>query len=378
MRNGEIQMRQQNIKQMIRTGLKIVSKAEVLVPFRTKMSGKEAYQILQAVQPCPQGTCVAEHSVKEQYDLQIVVPAYNAERYIQACVESVLSQKTTYHCLMVVVNDGSTDRTGNILTKLAEKNANSQIELRIITQENKGLSGARNTGFQTILGRYVTFLDADDLLAPDAIETMLKAADQYQADLLQGSWYLFDQTGETQHILPKQGIQEERQGRLAGFAWGKLYRSCVLSRFQFPEGFWFEDTPIAFMIGMMPYRLALVQDVVYGYRKNPKGISAMTRTKKKAVDSYWITQRCLEEYPAFGLTYDQRAYEFLLRQAVVNASRMIRQPRDVREAAFVLTCQLADRYFQGFHTRKQGQKKLERALRKRQFMRFELLAMRDF
>lgn len=145
-----------------------------------------------------------------------------------------------------------------------------------------------------------------------------------------------------------------------------------MEHFQFPEGFWFEDTPLSFMIAAMPYRCAAIKDIVYGYRFNPQGITATARKKKRAVESYWITEACLEEFPIFSLSYDQRAYEYLLRQSLQNEGRTRHQPYRIRKAQFVLTAELMERYFAGFKTRKPAMEWVEEALRKRQFVRFDL------
>ena len=103
-----------------------------------------------------------------------------------------------------------------------------------------------------------------------------------------------------------------------------------------------------------------------------QGITATARKKKRAVESYWITEACLEEFPIFSLSYDQRAYEYLLRQSFQNEGRTRHQPYRIRKAQFVLTAELMERYFAGFKTRKPAMEWVEEALRKRQFVRFDL------
>lgn len=83
------------------------------------------------------------------------------------------------------------------------------------------------------------------------------------------------------HIIPKEGVLNDNQGVFSGYPWGKLYKYNVMEHFQFPEGFWFEDTPLSFMIAAMPYRCAAIKDIVYGYRFNPQGITATARKKKE-------------------------------------------------------------------------------------------------
>ncbi len=119
--------------------------------------------------------------------------------------------------------------------------------------------------------------------------------------------------------------------QLSGVPWGKIYKAEVLQNFQFPEGYWFEDIPITFILTALSYRHKTITDVIYGYRLNPNGITAREGYYKKSVDTYWVTEKCLEEFPLFDLPYDQRAYEFLLQQSIMNARRTFKQPRMIQE-----------------------------------------------
>ena len=94
-----------------------------------------------------------------QYDLQIIVPAYNVESYIAECIDSILAQRTSFRILVTVVNDGSTDQTFSVLQRYADC-----PEICIIQQENKGFSGARNAALKHIRASYIMFVDADDKL----------------------------------------------------------------------------------------------------------------------------------------------------------------------------------------------------------------------
>ena len=136
---------------------------------------------------------------------------------------------------------------------------------------------------------------------------------------------------------------------------------------------WFEDTPVSFILAGIPYRCASIKDIVYGYRQNPEGITATASHSKKSVDSYWITEECLEEFPKYDLSYDQRAYEYLLRQSIMNTGRMRLLSGKIQEAQFILTAELMERYFKGFSTKNTKLKNIENALRKRRFVQFKLL-----
>ena len=132
-----------------------------------------------------------------------------------------------------------------------------------------------------------------------------------------------------------------------------MYKHPNLEHFKFTEGYWFEDTPISYMIAALPVRIATTDSIVYGYRLN---------------------QTALQQKP-FDLQYDQRAYEYLLKHTLMNAGRICKQPRKIRESVFVLTSYLKNEYFDGFNTNDYKMMKLEKAMEKKRFFQFELLKL---
>ncbi|MDO4838902.1 MAG: glycosyltransferase family A protein [Clostridia bacterium] len=357
----------------------VICKAGDMAFWATSMVPAAARQKLEEFSPRPIGMCKTVNTISLQYDAQIIIPAYNAEKYIQQCLDSVFAQVSDYRILVSIVNDGSTDGTNNAIQEAVKKHKNDgrvqNIAVELITQENRGLSGARNTALQHIKGNYVTFVDSDDVLTEDAIKTMLDNAYLHDADILQGGWYTFIEEERTNYIPPEGGKMEDCDKVLSGYPWGKLYKYSMLADFQFPEGFLYEDTPLSFIIAVLSCRCFAIKDIVYGYRQNPNGITATSKKSTRAVESYWITEECLKEFPLFGVPYDQRAYEYLLRQSLMNAGRARLQPREIRKAEFVLTSELMGTYFAGFHTQEPKMKKIEQALRNRQFTKFEMLRM---
>ncbi len=324
----------------------------------SRIAAIQASQILTAFAPDPSTSCMANNVLNQQYDLQIIVPAYNVDKYVAECLESILNQKTHYSYLVTVVNDGSTDKTPEILRSYQDKHPE---RMEVTNQENRGISGARNAALKVLKGRYITFLDSDDVMPESAIEALLDRADG--KDIIQGGWYTFEQYG---------GSTSQEVHQLSGYPWGKLFKAEVMEHFKFPEGYWFEDTPISFVLYGAGYSSKVIPNVVYGYRLNPDGITAKSGGSKRSVESYYITELCLREFPQFGVKYDQRAYEYFLRQCQMNWSRTRNQPKSIREAIFVLECGLMEKYFNGRHSEVNND--IEVALRKKQFLKFEVLS----
>ena len=102
--------------------------------------------------------------------ISVIVPIYNVEEYLPACIESILNQ--TYRDLeILLIDDGSTDNSGKICDEYAEKDKRCIV----IHQQNKGLSGARNTGLDNAKGEYISFIDGDDYIHPQMLEILYEA-----------------------------------------------------------------------------------------------------------------------------------------------------------------------------------------------------------
>ena len=112
--------------------------------------------------------------------VSIVVPIYNAERTLGACLNSILAQ-TASDYEVVLIDDGSRDRSAAICEKYQ---AEHKEKIRYIRQENSGPATARNKGIDNSEGKYVSFVDADDTIAPNMIQLMTDAAEQHQVDMV--------------------------------------------------------------------------------------------------------------------------------------------------------------------------------------------------
>ena len=118
--------------------------------------------------------------------ISVIIPVFNAEKYLVECLNSLINQ-TLEDWEALCVNDGSTDKSANILTKFSEKNP----RIKIIYQENAGVSAARNKALQTATGEYFTFLDSDDVFDPHFLEMMLSAVTKDQTSVAGCSFRIF-------------------------------------------------------------------------------------------------------------------------------------------------------------------------------------------
>ena len=104
--------------------------------------------------------------------ISVIVPVYNVEAYLERCVESILKQTYTNFELLLI-NDGSTDQSGDLCDQLASKNEN----IKVFHIKNAGVSNARNVGIQHSRGEWITFIDSDDFITPDYLETLISVVD---------------------------------------------------------------------------------------------------------------------------------------------------------------------------------------------------------
>ena len=323
-----------------------------------------ARKTLECWSPKPEGHCRTTNHIEINYDLQIIIPAYNVERYIEQCLDSLRPMlNSRYEVLIQIIDDGSTDGTGAIIDRFAES---ASGKVTVIHQENKGTSAARNYALRTLCGQYIMFIDSDDYLPDDfRVEELLEAAKGY--DILSGDYRSID-------------VRHNRATRcsvdpanMPGYPWGKLYHHSILEHFQFPEGFLFEDTPVKLILGRMTTKICKLDNVIYCYRQNPAGITATAGTNHNVIDSYWMTEQCTEEMGFFGIPFDQETFERVLYQTMINQMRSRKQPLRIRKAIFTLTAELIRKAFPGCHSAKYPE--TEDAIRKGQFYRFELLAL---
>lgn len=139
----------------------------------------------------------------------IVVPIYNVEQYLVRCIDSIIKQ--TYEELeIILVNDGSPDGSLNICNDFAHKDD----RIKVITQDNIGLSGARNTAILNATGEYICFIDADDRIDESMIESYIKIAKEYAPDVILTNIYQYQQGNltytETKNNLPYEKLLDKR------------------------------------------------------------------------------------------------------------------------------------------------------------------------
>ncbi len=298
------------------------------------------------------------------YDVEVIIPVYNVERFVQECIDSVLVQNTRFSYHVTIINDGSTDGSRSIL-----KRYENVRHVTIIDQENKGFSGARNTGLEQMRGRYVTFVDSDDRLPENAIEALMSAAVEGDYDIVGGGYVRFEEDKRLHATIPGQGT-------LFGFPWGKVYKSHLWRNVRFPEKYWFEDTINAFVIHDMAKKSASIKDVVYEWRINRNSISFTSKGRPKILDTIYITDRLLEDRERLGLPVDKNFYDTLLHQFKINAVRVYSLgDGKMNYANYVISKAMYDKYYKGKGIQTVKYKEIESAMTNGNYRQFVLASL---
>ena len=206
--------------------------------------------------------------------LSVIIPVYRTERTLERCVKSILQQ--SYHDLEVIlVDDGSPDNCPQLCDEWALKDS----RIRVVHKPNGGLSDARNAGIDAATGDCLTFVDADDYLAPDTYaQVMPKAAG---SDIVEFPIY-WHYTGDDERLMRFQPADYDDMGRywLEGeaythtYACNKVFRRALFGDVRFPKGRVFEDAATLPLLLERARRVSTVDAGLYYYVANPAGITA--------------------------------------------------------------------------------------------------------
>jgi glycosyltransferase involved in cell wall biosynthesis len=223
--------------------------------------------------------------------LSIIVPVYNLENYIAATLESLLSIRFSSDYEIVVINDGSMDRSESVIRDYQQKH--SQIVLYTI--ENQGVSNARNLGIARARGEYITFLDGDDTVEPDFFEKAVQELDGGDYDFVQGNYTKIDRnrkfhyqyTDKDKEICDNKYMMElffAPDKKIHNTVWGKVFRAEAIQGVVFDKTLAIaEDQKFVFDVLSISKKIKLLKDegVNYYFRDS----SAMhTMNEKKIAD----------------------------------------------------------------------------------------------
>ncbi len=243
--------------------------------------------------------------------ISVVVPVYNAERYLNRCIESVLAQ-TEKETELILVNDCSPDDSLSIIRRYAEQDSRVRA---INFEKNRGPMIAREAGYLAALGRYITFCDSDDSLPPDALATLAEALEKNpDAGIVSGDWVYIDINGKETVSRNALSYGNDKisvyralfRGELSHTLCGKLFKSELLKKIKYENEEFFtngEDGMLFYQIVENCGNVVQIDRVVYNYfqnvnsssnrRRSENGIRGILRLNK-------IREQIAERYPQFS------------------------------------------------------------------------------
>ena len=257
--------------------------------------------------------------------ISVIVPCYNAEVYLDRCVQSIVLQ--TYSKLeIILVDDGSTDNTYERCREWMHKDS----RIHVIHKQNGGLSDARNVGLDNSHGEYIAFVDSDDYIHPTMFELLYNALIKNNADISVCGVYRTD--GKDDVELPFgykenisclssiQALKDILTNRCMIAAWNKLYRKSSIGNLRFIKGRYNEDFPFLYELYKKKLKVTYVTSPLYYYYINPNGITGKFSEKlldglKNAIE---ICNK--ENKETTGLENELKEY---LDRNVIGAIRML-------------------------------------------------------
>ena len=248
--------------------------------------------------------------------VSLIIPVYNAEKYLRRCLTSAMEQ-TFKDMEILVVNDGSTDESLAICREYAQMDP----RFHIINKENTGVSDSRNRAIQIAKGDYLQFMDSDDWLTPDATETFVYAAQKFNCDLVIADFYRVDKAvfTEKQHIRERGLLTREQFATYMmqdpadfyyGVLWNKLYRRDLVEKYHLRMDVsvnWCEDFLFNLEYILHANVFYALQAPVYYYVKTKGSLASQGLSITKTVKMKFMVFEYYNEF--YKNVYDEKAYE---------------------------------------------------------------------
>lgn len=233
--------------------------------------------------------------------ISFIVPAYNCELYIERCISSILRQELDSFEI-IIVNDGSTDRTRDICDVIAAQHS----EIRVIHTENFGVSVARNVGIRNANGKYVAFIDSDDYYKDDTIIKLLNQAEEQNLDIICGDYTEIGINGITEFNRPEltQMIMDGEEfvrcalseSTLPMVVWLSLFRRDYITskELYFKPGYYYEDELWVSQVYLLASRICYCPINFYGYYIHNQSATHGKKYNKNAIDIIKICKELKE------------------------------------------------------------------------------------
>lgn len=270
--------------------------------------------------------------------VSVIVPIYNVEKYLQKCIDSLLNQ-TYKNIEIILVNDGTLDDS----LKICEDNQKKDSRIKIISQENGGLSKARNTGLENATGEYICFIDSDDFVSEFYVEKLLKNAIETNSDICACGFKYVD---EDNNIWMKKHKKNKIFNKIEALrdiftsiqeteimVWNKLYKKSLFdeNNLTFKNGKINEDNFIMYQLYDKANQVYLIEDELYYYLQRNTSIMGIKFNEKRfhILEALEETKEYFKNKKDYNFSEELVCYEALILTNLINT--MIRSNYDEKE-----------------------------------------------
>lgn len=222
--------------------------------------------------------------------ISVIIPVYNVKAYLEEAIDGVIHQ--TYQDLeIILVDDGSTDGSGEV----CDEYVNKDERIKVIHQENKGLSAARNAGLDICQGEVISFLDSDDVFDHDMLRRMLEVMNQTEAEIVECDILEYEskrplkpnRASKAGDCLSdglriydtREALYHQLTGEIFNSVWNKVYKRRIWERLRFREGKNYEDFDIILPLLSRAEKICVIDEGLVLYRKRPESITCTNSVK---------------------------------------------------------------------------------------------------
>ena len=261
--------------------------------------------------------------------ISIVVPVYNVEKYVDRCLRSLVTQ-TLQDIEIIIVNDGSQDKSEKIIEKYVKENKN---KIKYYEKSNGGLSSARNYGLEYATGKYIAFLDSDDYVESNMYEEMYNLAKKENADMVECDYIwewefgkkIFDKRREYK-------TKEDMMKKPRVIAWNKIYKRELINKYKirFPEDLIYED--LEFFLKLLPHlnKISYINKYFVHYIQREDSIT--NKQTEKIENIFKILDNIFDYYKEQNIYYKyEKELKYMSRRILLGSSlRRIFKLKDIR------------------------------------------------
>ena len=289
-------------------------------------------------------------------EVSVIIPVYNTEKYLRQCVESLMHQGDL-HMEIILVDDGSTDRSGIIADQLALHDS----RIKVIHRENGGASAARNAGLEIAQGSYIAFVDSDDLVKKDALCELYRTASLHQADAVMGLADLDRHSGGLSAIfklipkdmmnVPLSGkeifVRSVKAGSYVPMIWSYVYRREFLENIKarFEEGIMHEDEIWTPVVLYNASKVVIADLDYYFYRWHSESVMHASHISRRVYSLFCVTDRLFEFAGQFDFSGADSAFKNWL---YVVTYRLYRRAFQLLSGMKDASCEIPELHFDRF------------------------------